>query len=439
MSISLTDLVAKFDALYGAAYTSLTSALGNTINDYRCVKQDTTIIKSTVRGGSDLIGVVDNTTTDFAVGALASPTYSVYVNPGDLYFNNVKKTILATTTVNLGDADVLGNSVASYVAPLPNTGYAAYITIQDSASPSVTVTKGTNYSYGTGNITNCPLPAFPRNEIPVAKVYIGAGGATGISDIRQVYAAAPSDALVLAMFSGVDSVENTSLVKTFNSDFSAGLTSLNSYCQSQTGQTLKAYFANNTWTDGFRQLYADQYTVDLKTNLYAVSPTGMVPTVYGNVLKTPNTIQVVTDSVNVTWSATTTVQVYAVKNAYGYLSLPQASSAICNLSIANLTASSAFPVANGYGAVDNYDGTFNWFQYGSSNQTEIATVVGISGDHKAWDKVYNVELTNIYIPSGALQNVAYAVGTSGSKYLGIAVATIPIFGTYSARVKITNT
>lgn len=436
MAITIDNIIQRLDLMYGTAYTGLLSALGTDVNSPNTAKQLTSDAKSMIRGGSDRIGVVADDNA-LKVVAFASPTYTVYVNAGNVYFNGVSKSV-PTIIVPVGNTDNSGIAFDTSCTAT-HSCYAAYITCRDtSTTPTVAVTKGYYSVYGLGGATGiAPLPTFPRNDIPLAQIIAQRSIPTGIpyvTDIRPKYEIAPSDAMVTALFTAFDTTENILLAKTYQSDFISAISALNNYCLTVTGQSLRSYTPTYAYSDGFRQLYSNSYGSDLYQTLLLAGPSSTVSlsSYIGKNLYTPANIDVITNTAS-TWIGTTQIGVFGVVGTYGMLTTP----VLTTDSIVYLTNAAGFVTA-GQAAIYNYDGSYDYVTYTGKTATSLTGVAKQTKTHKTGDSIYGVIIQNVYIPSGAAQNVAYAVGTSTTKFYSVLSATYNSVGTSSAQTLIRN-
>lgn len=433
MAIDIITLINRLDLLYGNSYTALNTALGVTVNDYNSAKQLTSDAKAIARGGSDRYGVVADANA-LKVVAFASPTYACYVNSGNVYFNGVSKSV-PTIVVPVGNTDNSGITF-DVSSTATHSCFAAYISCRDgSPTPTVAVTKGYYSVYGLGGATGiAPLPTIPRGDIPLAQIIAQRSIPTGIpyvTDIRPKYEVAPSDDQITTLFSGFNTVEDTIGAKTFRSDFTSAINALNVYTVAQTGQTLKNYTATYSLTEGFKQLYADNYNEDLYTPLLLAAPSIGQSTVYNKKLYSTNLLDAITQTA--TWTATVQLKVWAVCPTNSYVT------AFVNTSDTTiyLQNTNGFD-APGDAAIYNYDGSFDMISYTGKTATSLTTVSRIDNTHRSGDSIYGVSNLSVYIPVASTSNNSYSIGTSTSRFYSVIQASYINDAYHLSRIQIRN-
>lgn len=437
MAINIDSLISRLDSLYGGAYSSLNKALGTNVNDYSSAMQNSSTVKAIARGGSDLYGVVADAASLQVVPYLVA-TSSVIVNAGSVYFNGVSKAV-GTVVVALDFTDKNENSLTNG-ASITTALYGAYISCRDgSPAPTIAVTKELIYGYtNTASTNTIPLPDAPRGDVLLAKVYVmkGTGIASGFgcTDIRPNYEIAPSDDQITTLFSGFDNVENTFAAKSFKADFSNGLTALNAYTVAQTGMSLKAYTPTFLYTDGFKQLFADNYNEDLYTPLMLVGATqgnGGTYINYNKKLYKTNLIDAIT--VTPTITSTQQIKIWGVTPTNSYLTT------FVNTTdtILYLQNTNGFDTS-GDAAIYNYDGSFDFISYTGKTASSLTTVTNLDSTHRSGDSIYGVSNLSVYIPVSSSANNAYAVGTSTSKFYSVIQASYITNAYYSSLIQIRN-
>lgn len=442
MSVLTATVMTRLETLYGQAYNKLRTALGDNIDTPNSVKQYVNDAKNAIRGGIDReFGV--KTAADLITGVSGT---NVAVAPGVCYFGGSAVNITATFVATISAND-RGN-----VALGADQGYSFVVGLQDvgtSNTPTTAVYKSYNAPFALADIANfntlyVPYPTS-SDFIPMYRgVKQTDTTVTALEDMRPiVYTDPPNDDdYIRYAFTGLNTSEDSLLSKSFVSDFRSGLGGIVGAVENTQSLNFKNYWKSQDYqfTDNFRKLYYDTYSINLYTKLVSVSPAaGGISASYSNkVLDGTNALQFKTDTVASTWNATVTVDIYGIKPSYSRITciVPSRTEG----TVVTLDDYTSF-VSQPYAAFKNVNNSFDLI--GIVPSTNGCFSVGsyinnVSETHNPWSYVYPVELLKTYVPSGAIQNAVYDVGTAGSLFLGLAYAAIPNYGCATCRITVYN-
>lgn len=423
--------------------------------------------KTIMRGGKDAVhGILPYTSTnDYEVGpwatggasqwGVAYPTFSAYISgrrftiAGDTYDPAPDGSLHLE-----GGGEMAGSDDGSFVRIQLSVGDSSYITtagaIVASYSTNTYISKEYYFYQGGASFTGPPAimthEQVPTYEVKFAEYYpvdIEYAGnlayeyEPGYKD--SIYQAPPTgpDEPIVDIFSDIDTVDATQVAKTRDTELQSALTALENHYTKRAGMSFFNYAkaAGYTFSNNFREFYADIKSTDLPVNLLKLQSLTFSPTITDGKLYNPCNLEVIMKSTG--GACTAQVDVFAIRNTKTVITAknPWLASNY-QLPVASV---SSWPSTDGYLSIKENIGSDVYWRVASYNKLNATTLtlgfITSSVSNEFIPNVTEVFLTDkipVYFTPSAAVDSTQLVGTITYVAAGYLSATGGTAGTLAS-------